>query len=466
MFGNQHTADLKKSVVESSPIQRGIELMQKAFFATGDTSLVEATNMTMIRPLVIVDDAVGASDDAETLIKSSEAIFVGYYMQAFYLLSNQHVTEFYRQLETINPTDHSPWLRPGYSNAFRNFGNEDINTFRESSWKCSTSAYKYRLPTRKAMLALESVEEITLSPQEEAIWTAGRDEGFSTGYDSAMDRGFGKGHEKGFTSGRQAGISEGEKIAKAKLEAANKNNAPGGDSIGSHKGIVGGRASGEPVVEKINLAVGRIIELTMQVRSNEGKLVDVKMPVAIRTDVREMLGNNLAVIATQTKDAVDLFTRFGMLRRGEISFLQDFVLMEDIFSKRKKLLTADASGVYADILRQANIKRVAGVSGINRVSVNMHSNAMIISKATAQAIELELGGPLSSRNIREKVMAGMYCYLLVVYDPEWANATFYHKGVEGRQVATIAHLKGASKKDGLDPMDIMRSLMVGRAPAL
>ena len=101
------------------------------------SSLVNATSVARVEPIVIVDKDCLYLEYLPDILQSTQSIFVGYWLQALSLLTNVGDVNVGRVLDKLNPNrqvDRSAFLE------------EVIGSISKESFSYSTESYKYRLP--------------------------------------------------------------------------------------------------------------------------------------------------------------------------------------------------------------------------------------------------------------------------------------------------------------------------------
>lgn len=151
-----------------------------------------------------------------------------------------------------------------------------------------------------------------------------------------------------------------------------------------------------------------------------------------------------------------------MWRAGQLQFIRDIVMMQDLIDEHKKLLNKDTSGVYAEIMRRRRNNSVSEILTGN-VSIGAASNIVVISKRTAQAVERMGNGRLSDFAFRQAIFNDSYVLLLFVVDEELERVTIYHRDNKIPTQMSLKELKNSNKGSGPDVMEILKAYQLGSA---
>lgn len=211
--------------------------------------------------------------------------------------------------------------------------------------------------------------------------------------------------------------------------------------------------------ESLNMAVGKMIDVTIQ--SGEQK---VKIPVVVRLAPAIIPNQSIVhILALKTEDN-SLVERFHAWRSGRISFMKDLVLCQDLIDQHKKALMNDDTGMYNEIIRRANNSKVYGALSQN-VSLVSASNIFVLSETAAEEVEHKLGGKLDNARVRQKAFENTYAMIIAVIDRNFERVTFYHRGIAASTDVSIRDIKSSNKTKGPDILDVMQALSSGKAPS-
>lgn len=212
-----------------------------------------------------------------------------------------------------------------------------------------------------------------------------------------------------------------------------------------------------------NLAIGKMINVTLS-DSNKGEN-KINMPVSIRLSVSTIPSRSLESILTLNSIDKTLVERFHAWRSGQIEFVKDLILCQDMIDERKKLLMKDKSGVYSAMVQAATNNTMRGLTR-NNPSMAASSNIVVISDTTAKEVEHKLGGKLSDPRTRTQVFESGYMMLLIIVDKQFDRVTFYHRGIASPTSMGLRDIKISNKNNGPDIMDILKAFGQGSAPSL
>lgn len=232
------------------------------------------------------------------------------------------------------------------------------------------------------------------------------------------------------------------------------------------------------IAQMANLSVGKLINVKINYNKStnvttpedhEDKYVKdkdvstVTIPVTIRL-MANVINNETALMLLAAK-RIDhgLTERYHALRAGQISFIRDLILCQDLIDEHKKALMGDESGVAAEIIRRVNNSKKFGLLTKNPSLVSA-SNIFVMSEEMAKQLEVKVGGKLSNKRVRDKVFEGTYAMLLVVIDREWERIKIYTRGIESSTNLSIKDIKNMSKGKGPDIGEILKSYNLGVAP--
>lgn len=209
--------------------------------------------------------------------------------------------------------------------------------------------------------------------------------------------------------------------------------------------------------EVANLAVGKLINVSMSDSANSDSKVTI--PVTVRLSTNAMSTNTLVSMLSSNKVEDTFKERYHGWRAGRIEFWKDLVMCQDMIDNRKKILMDDKDGTYQRILKNANYHRAAGLVGDK--SVAQSSNIVVMSEDTARQIEQKSGFQFKNATSRAKLFEAGYMMLMVIIDPQYERITFYHRGVAAPTNVGVRDIKMSNKNGGPDVTDIMKLLLQG-----
>lgn len=218
------------------------------------------------------------------------------------------------------------------------------------------------------------------------------------------------------------------------------------------------------IYETANLAVGKLINVSISVPTDDGKSKTVNVPVSVRLSPAMLNEESLSHIFTHRKMDVGMVERYHAWRAGRISFIRDMIFCQDLINEYRRAAIKDKTGTLNEIVRRVNNSRTYGLLTKNP-SLATASNIYILSKDTAAAIEAKVGYRFKDPKGREKILENTYAMIVAVVDPEWEQVTFYFNGIAYPSTLSVRAMKSAGKNKGPDVGDIMRSLLEGKAPS-
>jgi hypothetical protein len=215
---------------------------------------------------------------------------------------------------------------------------------------------------------------------------------------------------------------------------------------------------GKAVQTITNLAVGNMVEVVI---SEDGK--EARVPVMIRLRVAGM--NPKALVQTLAVGGVDMSFRgrWRAWRAGELRFWSDFVMAMDRVDAHRAASMNDETGYYKTVYNRAKRNSLAEIL-TQGPSLGTASSIIVLTQASADELEREIGGQLSSFKVRQGIFGHTYSMLMAVVDPDWETVTIYTRGIEMATKLSKNDMKAAGKSDSKELMDILKSYQLGRAP--
>lgn len=207
-----------------------------------------------------------------------------------------------------------------------------------------------------------------------------------------------------------------------------------------------------------NLAVGKLFEVNVGTGDQK-----VTIPMSIRLNVKDINAQGLVhILASGVKDN-SAKERYHRWRAGELTFIKDLLLCQDIIDARKQAMLEDKTDTLARIEQRRNKNRLSGILS-GKASLNDASGIVVISSETAEEIEKEIGGKLSKFKHREAMFKNAFVMLMVVVDTEWERVTIYHRGIEDESELSYRDLQTANKRTGPDVVELLKAFQAGNAP--
>jgi len=241
--------------------------------------------------------------------------------------------------------------------------------------------------------------------------------------------------------------------AKMALEAVN-------DRLGEAQTFQVHRDTNREIKELSNLSVGKLL----MVEVGDG-LHKATIPVAVRLEATSLPTERLAhILAIGAKD-ISVKERWKQVTYGEIEMMRDFILNTDLVEEHRKNLKADTDGVYAELLARRRGNQLSAIVSANP-SVATASNIAIISRETANQLEMLVNGKLSNPKVRENIFRDKSLMKLTIIDQADSRVTFYSRGIAHGTEVGIRDLRDSNKGSGPNVSDILRAYQLGNSPML
>jgi hypothetical protein len=222
----------------------------------------------------------------------------------------------------------------------------------------------------------------------------------------------------------------------------------------------GGKAPGDEIKQLTNLSVGKLVNVEIKDGTNKAVIA-----VSIRLLANAISPKAMTHILSAGGKDVSFKERLHQVRSGEIQFVRDLILCQDLIDEHKKHLANDKDGFYEAILRRRTGNALASALTGN-YSVATSSNLAVISTETATQVEMAVGGRLSDYKVRQKIFEKSYLMLLVVVDTSRNRAKFYHRGIPEATDVSERDMKASEKGGGADVNDILAAYRLGNSPGM
>ena len=403
----------------------------------GSSSLVEYTQSTRISPLAMVDALLTHNPLCGLALKSANMLVASYYLRAVSISLQYNNIQISSILDGLNPTRN---VRDSLARSAGTLlgGNEDYSGYALPSWDVPKGV-------------------VATAPTHFDHWiAAGNNDSNPHAYKPVL-----------FSAGNNAN-SGNTPILDLTNPDADPNvvvseAAPAGTF---HKDTVSN------IQNLSNLAVGTTLVVTFE--SASGK-VDVPVQVdltAVTTD-----SNGIIDILSHAETDTSMGERWWQWRSGLLSTWNFFTAM-DLVDQHADALRRDKSGVYREIMKRKNHNRLSGfLSGMaalkrglnggqaNGLSVATASNIIVLDKATADALELKIGGSLSNFDLRSRIFANSYLMLMIVIDTQWETFTIYHRGLEHANELRASDMKTATKGGNVDMLAMVEAYSKMQTPS-
>lgn len=246
------------------------------------------------------------------------------------------------------------------------------------------------------------------------------------------------------------------------LESIVLDNKDGNDSKTKKNDLVeiqsAGKDAAKSIMEAPNLATGKIFEVVIE---NEGKRAAI--PVSVRLNPLGCTPGLMQEILSLGDVRNSTIERFYRWREGELDFINDLILCNDLIEKHYSLLKADKHGIYKDILKRRRANRLSALI-TQSTSLATASSMAIITEDTATELQLAIGGKLSDPKVRSSVFSRCSLMFLVVIDPELQFIRIYHRGIAYPMELTFGEIKNQAKGNGPDVMELLKAFSAGSRP--
>lgn len=211
----------------------------------------------------------------------------------------------------------------------------------------------------------------------------------------------------------------------------------------------------------VNLAIGRLLHVKLGTSGES-----VTMPVTVVLNPRVINSTDLPNIMTMVSDDESVVGRYHKWRAGEIESFIDYALALDLIERDRKALLNDSSGIYAD----ARAKKQKGFFATlltGKRSLNTASTMAVISKRTAEELELAMKGKLKRQTDREKYFQTTNSMMIVVVDSSAERINIYQRGISEFGTYTYTDIKDNGKKaSAIDINSILKAYKLGESPSL
>lgn len=405
-------------------------------------SLVRFTRSTRVEPIALVDQRLVHLPYMGDVMQTMSSIFLGYYLQAVSLAVNVGRINVIRLLDALNP-------HRDVADASAMFLADSLAG--KAPRFLSNESYMFGLPSMESVDDAYRQQAVTAVKQREAL-----------------------------KASMESPVSEEEKdwgdafVAIDQAKDAIKNN-PGlhaakdylqGDAgklinDGSIKGSAGADDKLQKLVtEATNLSVGKLVEVTIQDGDKKASF-----PIMVRIISTIVNGPTLVhILSDQSRWYATAKERFHLWRAGQLEFIRDIVLCQDLIDEHRRALLNDKSGAYKEILdRRAGNAVASTLTG--SPSIATASNIVVLSKQSAKEIEQATGGRFSDVKFRTRLFDRSYVMLMAVIDPEWEHITIYHRGIALPTEMMLKELKATNKGTGPDISEILKAYQLGQSPS-
>lgn len=366
------------------------------------SSLVNATSVARVEPIVIVDRDCIFLEYLPDVLQSTQSIFVGYWLQALSLITNVGDVNVARVLDKLNPN------RKVDTSAFLNtIASAAIGKESYSNLNFSLESLEYKLPT----FGMEA---------------------------------------KNNSSKNNNNNNNNNNI--------NNNNSTEGDTEPEKVTRYREVADAASVGDLANLSVGKLINVTIR---NNGQ--EAVIPISFRLMVNDLPPDSCVQLLAQGSVDLSFKERWFKWRAGRISFIKDLVFCQDLIREHKKALMTDKDGIYSEIEKRAKNNKLASFFSKNP-SLAEASNIVVISEETAMQLRIKHNLNLHNFKDRQSVFDKTYAMILVIIDRNYERINMYHYGISAGTSVGLRDIRIANKKNGPDIMEILTAFKGGSAP--
>jgi hypothetical protein len=416
--------------VAGAAIEHGFKLL--ADLPNSD-SLVGYAQAGSVEPMALVDEDLRSSDLLPETLQLAQSVFAAYYLRAFSMhnisIAGANVKARLDQFST---------RRSPIAAAAGSLGGIAAAALEEYEERLVVDGEVRELPDELKELEAEVLKDVELAAAAQAAVEA-REEAV---YRVPGQKAVGKDTPQPKTP---ATMTEA-----AKQAALNSLKGGGGAAIGKTVDIS----------DPVNLGVGRMINVTIKDNDRE-----VTVPVLIRMNAVYMATAPLVHILGAGSEDISFGARFKKWKLGGIDFWRDLVFCQDLIDSHKANLKADKTGIYLQMMQKRRQNGIAAAVSAS-MSANNASNIIIMSQASAEALEMKIFGKLKDFNTRQKLFQQGYGMLLFVVDKQWGRVRMYTRDIPEYTELSERDLKGANKGGGVDIGDVLTAFRAGSSPRL
>lgn len=430
-------------------------------------SLIDYTRATRVEPVVMVDSSLLFDEATPEVMQSLLSNFAGYYLQAAALSCSVGKISMMRHLDKLNP-NRSPLDSAGDT------------AVAATNWMTSLESYQFRLPRH--------TDKFT--PQQKLNWDVmpvrgdhgmgivaleSRDGLYQISLEAATHESREEAREKARSAADKNKLENDKlQLSKDQLEHSKASSAAS-HALAKDKHALDKQRQDDQrkttefgfskdtiqtVKELSNLSVGKI--LSVEISDGVHKAA---IPVAIRLMAASLPSQTLAHMLSLGKQDTSMSARWHGWRSGRLAFWRDLIGCQDLIDAHRDALMKDKDGLFRQIVARKRKNTFAGLLSGNP-SVATASNMAVLSKETADMIELETVGSLDNFNTRQKLFEPTSLMIMAVVSKEYGRVKFYFRGIAESTDLSLRDLKSANKGSGPDIGDILKAFTSGHAPSL
>lgn len=207
------------------------------------------------------------------------------------------------------------------------------------------------------------------------------------------------------------------------------------------------------LTEYAPLALGRVVKATSLIDKTEVNffLTFRQIPIAAST-------KDLKLVFTAAEKGTGWLARFKEYRAGGIT-RPELLKGTDTIKREFNIRNNDMSGYYTEAMRRekANIKETLS-TGV--ISVNTMANTIILTKETADEIELDIGMRFNSPNIKS-IRKYVNANTIVIVNDARGIFEFHTVGNPFPVKYTLSQIKSKSKKEDTGSLESLIKLLSG-----
>lgn len=224
--------------------------------------------------------------------------------------------------------------------------------------------------------------------------------------------------------------------------------------------LTAGRDTVSMLGELTNLSVGKMLEVHIESEGNKATF-----PINVRLICSGIGTKELVHILSVGSKNISVKERFHAWRAGQLEFVRDLLLCQDLIDAHKKTLAKDPTGLYDELRKRRKGNSISAIFS-GQPSVATASNIIVMSSQAVKDVERQVGGRLKDFRVREKLFRETYCMILCVVDPEWEHVTFYHRSIAIPTEMSVKELAVSNKGKGPDVAEILKAYQLGNSPAI
>jgi hypothetical protein len=205
-----------------------------------------------------------------------------------------------------------------------------------------------------------------------------------------------------------------------------------------------------------DLSVGRILGVELRVGEK-----NVTIPVMIRLNSQVMNSSGVMAALSAGNMKTSFRDRLDGWRSGELEFVRDVVLCQDLIDKHRRNLRKDTSGYYKEVQKNRKIGGLASILSLTP-SVAKAATICIITKDTANKLAQEYEGTMSDPATVDRIFVDNYVTMMFVVDEEWETVDIFERGSSKPRSKHFREMASLGKEKGIDPFEVMKAFQLGK----